>query len=364
MNKTTENKSTISSTGDQRSMPVTGRIVPSTQFIFLTFVSLLLLVWTAAPTLAENRGSKSRVHNKHITKNKTDKKKIAKVVAKKKKSKPASRGVEAKAVYCVNLRSNQTLLARNADQQLPVASLTKLVTALVALDQLPLDRKVTVPDHIKTIPKSVVGLMAGDSLTVLDVLHGLLIGSGNDCAETLACAVPGGSKSFIAAMNKKVKSLGAKRTVFYTPSGLDQKTPNTKEGKKTVDVESNVSTAREIATIAGTAFSNSTIRSICLKKNHVLASASKPGGYSVKSTNKLLRDNLPLIGGKTGFTARAGHCLATEFTPGRNILLIVVLGSPDHFRDTRLVYHKALKETNRIRLAPVTAPPRLAARMN
>ena len=238
-------------------------------------------MWTAAPALAEVRKSKARATHKNVTKIKTDKKKIAKIA--KKKPKPASRGVEAKAVYCVNLRSNQTLLSRNADQQLPVASLTKLVTALVALDQLPLDKKVTVPDHIKTIPKSVVGLQAGDSLSVMDLLHGLLIGSGNDYAETLACAVPGGSKTFIAAMNKKVKSMGAQRTVFYTPSGLDQKTPNTKEGKKTVDVDSNVSTAHEIATIAGTAFSNSTIRSICLKKNHVLASSSKPGGYSVKT---------------------------------------------------------------------------------
>ncbi|MGO9570277.1 MAG: D-alanyl-D-alanine carboxypeptidase family protein [Desulfomonilaceae bacterium] len=344
-------------------MPVTGRIIPVSRFILLSIASLLFLLWTAAPTLAESRGSKSQAIKKHLTKKKTVQKKIVKNV-RKKKPKAASRGVEAKAVYCVNLRSNQTLLARNADQQLPVASLTKLVTALVALDQLPLDRKVTVPDHIKTIPKSVVGLKAGDSVSVMDLLHGLLIGSGNDCAETLACAVPGGSKSFIAAMNKKVRSLGAKRTVFYTPSGLDQKIPNTKEGKKTVDVDSNVSTAREIATIAVTAFSNPTIRSICLKKSHVLASLLKPGGYSVKSTNKLLRDNLPLVGGKTGFTARAGHCLATEFTPGRNILLIVVLGSPDHFRDTRLVYHKALKETNRIRLSPTTTPPRLAAQTN
>jgi D-alanyl-D-alanine carboxypeptidase len=359
-------------------MPVSGRIVPSSRFILLSVVGLLFLLWTAAPTLAEARGSKNHATNKHITKNKTDKKKIAKgakfakstktakgiKAAKKKKTKPVSRGVEAKAVYCVDLRSNQTLLSRNADQQLPVASLTKLVTALVALDRLPLDRKVTVPDRIKKVPKTVVGLKAGDSLSVRDLLHGLLIGSGNDCAETLACAVPGGRKSFVEAMNKKVRTLGARRTVFYTPSGLDQKIPNTKEGKKTVDVESNVSTAREIATIAGTAFSNSIIRSICLKKNYVLASSSKQGGYSVRTTNKLLRDNLPLIGGKTGFTARAGHCLATEFTPGRNVLLIVVLGSPNHFRDTRLVYHKALKETNRIKLAPTTIPRKLAAWRN
>lgn len=340
-------------------MPVPGRIVLSSRFILLAIVTLLFFSWSAAPTLAEVRGSKSRLTKKHVTKNKTDKKKIARIV--KKKPKPASRGVEAKAVYCVNLRSNQTLLARNADQQLPIASLTKLVTALVAMEQLPLDKKVTVPDHIKTIPKTVVGLQAGDSVSVIDLLHGLLIGSGNDCAETLACAVPGGRKSFIAAMNKKVKSMGARRTVFYTPSGLDLKIPCAKNDKKKVDVDSNVSTAREIATIASTAFSNTAIRSICLKKHHVLASSLKPGGYSVKSTNKLLRDNLPLVGGKTGYTARAGHCLATEFTPGKNVFLIVVLGSPDHFRDTRLVYHKALKETNRIRVSPPQGPRRLAA---
>jgi D-alanyl-D-alanine carboxypeptidase len=344
-------------------MSVSDHITVTSRFTRLGFVTLLFFLWAVGPSFAQNRISKSKVVHKSAIKNKTDKKKIAKNV-KRKKNKAASRGVEAKAVYCVNLRSNQTLLARNADQQMPVASLTKLVTALVALEKFSLDQKVTVPDHIKTIPKSVVGLKAGDSVSVKDLLHGLLIGSGNDCAETLACAVPGGRKSFITAMNKKVRSLGAKRTVFYTPSGLDQKIPNTTEGKKKVDIDSNVSTAREIAMIAGTAFSDSTIRSICLKKNHVMASSANPSGYSVKNTNKLLRDNLPLIGGKTGYTARAGHCLATEFTPGRNVLLIVVLGSPDHFRDTRLVYHKALKETNRIRLSPATAPPRLAAWTN
>ncbi len=207
-------------------------------------------------------------------------------LTKNKKAKPAAPGVQAKAVYCVNLRSNQTLLTRNADMQLPIASLTKLVTALVALDQLPLDRKVTVPDNIKTVPKSVVGLKAGDSVSVLDLLHGLLIGSGNDCAETLACAIPGGRKSFLAAMNKKVRSMGAEHTFFYTPSGLDQKVSSTKEGIKTTDVDSNVSTAREIATIAGTAFSNPVIRSICQKKRHLMASALKPRGYLVRSTKQ------------------------------------------------------------------------------
>ncbi|MBI5250055.1 MAG: D-alanyl-D-alanine carboxypeptidase [Desulfomonile tiedjei] len=259
----------------------------------------------------------------------------------------------------MNLRSNETLLARNVDQQLPVASLTKLVTAMVALDHWAQDRKITVPDHIRTIPKSVVGLKAGDELTLQDLLHGLLIGSGNDCAETIACDFPGGRQKFVAAMNKKVRSMGMRKTFFYTPSGLDKKNANGSDDS--VNVDSNVSTAREIGAIARAAFSNTVIRSVCLKKSHVLAGV-KDKSYTVRTTNKLLRDNLPLVGGKTGYTSRAGHCLATEFTPGRNVLLIVVLGSPDHFRDTRLVYHKALKEANKIKLTPTdTAARRLAS---
>lgn len=256
-----------------------------------------------------------------------------------------NKGVQAKAVYCVNVAKNETLIARNCNQRLPIASLTKLVTALVVLDRMPLNRIVTVPDHIKKIPKSVVGLSPGDKVSVKDLLHGLLIGSGNDCAETLACAFPKGRSAFIKAMNLKVRKLGTKHTVFFTPSGLDRKISKTEDGKTSVHVRSNVSTAREMAAIARAAFANTTIRTISLKKRYVMASKEKKSGYRVSTTNKLLRDNLPLAGGKTGYTARAGHCLATEFTPGRDNFLIVVLGSPNHFRDTRLVYRNALEKT-------------------
>jgi len=313
----------------------------------LGLVSILICLLLAAPALAQGRGEKSRSKHKPTA----TKKVVKKQVDKKKKIKPAAKGIQAKAVYCVNLRGNRTLLERNPDKPLPVASLTKLVTALVTLDAMPLDQRITVPDHIKKIPKTVVGLKPGDILTVRDLLHGLLIGSANDCAETLACAYPGGRKSFISTMNKKVRNMGMHHTRFYTPSGLDRKNETSDEDKKP-DVDSNTSTAREIAGIAKDAFSNDTIRSICLKKSHILSTCEDKKEYAVRTTNKLLRDNLPLIGGKTGYTSRAGHCLATEFTPGRNIFLIVVLGSPDHFRDTRLVYHKALKEATKIRISP------------
>ena len=338
--------------------------------IILGILSILMFSWGVALSQAEQRGSKIRqAHHKYAKKKIAKKKHHLKRVMKrrsakkfdKKKAKQPPKGIQAKAFYCENLASNRTLLARAPDKQLPIASLTKLVTALVTLDKMSLNQKVTIPDDIKSVPKSVVGLKAGDHVTVEDLLHGLLMNSGNDCAEALARAYPGGRDKFIEMMDAKVRSLGTRSTRFYTPSGLDQKVEHPTEGKKMGDVASNVSTAREIAEIARAAFSNRIIREICQKRTYVMASAIEKNGYAVKNTNKLLRDDLPLVGGKTGYTAKAGHCLATAFTPGRNIFMIVVLGSPDHFRDTRLVYRKALKEARRIQL-PVRSPRRVAAR--
>jgi D-alanyl-D-alanine carboxypeptidase len=315
-------------------MVIPGTSPFSRSFLVLGILASLLVTTSVLPDYAEAGSAKERT-----------KKKVVQKAHRKKTAEKNQPRVRAKAVYCVNLASNRTLMTRNPDRQLPVASLTKLVTALVVLDKFPLNRKIRVPQRIKRVPKSVVGLKPGDRVSVKDLLHGLLIGSGNDCAETVARAYPGGRKRFIAAMNKRARAMGTRRTRFYTPSGLDRKRVFKKRGKRLVKITSNVSTAREIARIARLAFANKTIRSICLKKRYVMASTKSKGGYRIKNTNKLLRGNLPIEGGKTGYTSRAGHCLATKFTPGRNILLIVVLGSPDHFRDTRLVYRKALKKS-------------------
>ncbi|MEW6348391.1 MAG: hypothetical protein AB1646_04975 [Thermodesulfobacteriota bacterium] len=267
-------------------------------------------------------------------------------IAKKPLQKAASdqqQTIKARAVCCVNLAGNRVLISRNADQPLPIASLTKLITALVTMESMPLDRKLRVPTIVQKTPKSVIGLIPGDMVSVHDLLHGLLMQSGNDCAETLARSFPGGRRAFVTAMNKKARSLRARHTLFYTPSGLDAKLVRTEQGKNQETVKSNVSTAREVARIAQVAFANNTIRSICLKRHFSMGSAKKKQGYRVSNTNRLLREGFPLSGGKTGFTVKAGHCLATCFSPGGKNLLIVVLGSTDHFGDTRLLYRRALK---------------------
>lgn len=318
---------------------------------FLRIPTLLLLIVTiiAFLSLPAAESSARSARGKTSLKQAQAKKKAFVKLRSKKARKPSST-VQAKAAYCVDLYGKKPIICRNADKLLPVASLTKLVTALVVLDHMSPLTMVTAPDHIQKIPKSVVGLKPGDRVAVKDLLHGLLISSGNDCAETLAHAFPGGRGAFIRAMNRKVRRLGAKRTVFYNPSGLDVKVRSSKKDEECADIRSNISSAREMATIARAAFSNKTIRQICAKKSYVMKSSLRKQGYRVRTTNKLLRDNLPVIGGKTGFTARAGHCLACAFTPGHNAFVIVVLGSPDHFQDTRLIYQKALELMGKTRV--------------
>lgn len=284
--------------------------------------------------------SEARSNGRHISK-----KQVSKHPKHKKKARVKRRGVQAKAVYCVDLNRNKTLLARNSNSRLPVASLTKLMTAMVVIEGMDLGKKVKIPGFVRKVPKSVVGLRPGDVLTVRDLLHGMLIGSGNDCAETLAWAYPGGRSRFMAKMNRKARAMGMKRTVFYTPSGLDKKIARkTKNHKTTVRIKSNLSTAREIAHMTKVALDNKVIRSICLKKSYRLHSQKRKHGYAVRNTNRLLRESLPLDGGKTGYTSRAGHCLATKFSPGAKDFVIVVLGSPNHFKDTRLVYRTAVRK--------------------
>jgi len=302
-------------------------------FLLGILSAILFSTWTL-PSPSEARDTRTSVHKKKLSKKK-DKKRDAR------KIKP---GVQAKAVYCIDIAGNQVLMARDPDKQLPVASLTKLMTAMVVLKHMPLDRKLEVSSDIKGIPKSVVGLRPGDVVAVKDLLHGMLMGSGNDCAESLAAAFKGGPEGLVEEMNKKARAMGTHRTVFYTASGLDKKTPEKKDSEGSVKIDSNMSTAREMAQIARAAFSDETIRSICQKRTHVISDTKSGHTYTVRNTNKLLRDSLPIEGGKTGFTCRAGHCLASKFAAGGRALLIVVLGSPDHFRDTRLVYRKAMEK--------------------
>jgi D-alanyl-D-alanine carboxypeptidase (penicillin-binding protein 5/6) len=229
------------------------------------------------------------------------------------------------------------LFALDPDEPLPPASLTKLVAALVVLDKVGLDDIVEITSTDLVDPEqSQVGLLAGDSLSVRDLLYGLLIPSGNDASLALAHFV--GAKTlgdpkadpqrtvaaFVQLMNDKAAALGAAHSHFTNPAGLDQ--------------QGHVMTARDVATVATAAMKNPLLAEIVATPSAVLASRLRPEGYPVTTTNLLLQEGV-VDGIKTGTTPEAGGCLVTSYRIGPNEVIAVVLGSrlvdnPDGTQDS------------------------------
>ncbi len=252
--------------------------------------------------------------------------------------------VKAKALLCLDCGSNQVLLDKNSDLALPIASITKLVTAMVVIDEMDLDRVCEVPRDIKKIEKHVVGIRPGDRITVRDLLHGLLIESGNDCAEVLARHYPkGGRSGFLAAMQRKANEIGATKTRFYTPSGLDVKLNGTdvKTGDPAAKL-SNTASAYDVALIARKAFSYPLIGHIARLKTYSFRTVNaNPREYKLVSNDKLLERGLPLEGAKTGYTDAAGKCIVALFKDHENERLVVVLNAPRHFNAAEKIYRWA-----------------------
>jgi len=232
--------------------------------------------------------------------------------------------ITAHAVYVTDISTGTELFAQNPDEPLPPASLTKIVSALVVLERANLDDPVEIlKDDLVSAEESQVGLMAGDRLSVRDLLHGMLIPSGNDATLALARYVGASSLGdgasveqavveFVSMINAKATELGATASHFANPTGIDQ--------------DGHVMSARDVATLTKAALQNSLFAEIVAKPEAVLNSKLMPNGYRVTTTNQLLAEGL-VTGVKTGTTAKAGGCLVTSFAVGPNEIVAVVLGS-------------------------------------
>lgn len=232
--------------------------------------------------------------------------------------------ISAAAVYVADITSHTELFALNPDAPLPPASLTKVVSALVVLDEASLNDRVEILNEDQApAEESQVGLVVGDHLSVRDLLFGALIPSGNDATMALARHV--GSKrlgatatpaeavaEFVSLMNAKAIELGATSSHFVMPTG--------------VDADGHVMTARDVAILTAAALKNSLFAEIVSTPTAVLASEIRPDGYLVTSTNLLLLEGV-VNGVKTGTTPKAGGCLVTTFKVGANDIVAVVLGS-------------------------------------
>jgi D-alanyl-D-alanine carboxypeptidase (penicillin-binding protein 5/6) len=232
--------------------------------------------------------------------------------------------ISADAVFVTDISSGTELFAQNADEPLPPASLTKIVSALVVLERANLDDTIEIlQEDLVSAEESQVGLVAGDRLSVRDLLHGMLIPSGNDATLALArhvgaaalgdgVSVEQAVAEFVSMMNAEAAELGATDSHFSNPTGLDH--------------EGHVMSARDVSTLTRAALQNSLFAEIVAKTDAVLSSELEPDGYRVMTTNQLLVEGL-VTGVKTGTTAQAGGCLVTSFAVGPNEIVAVILGS-------------------------------------
>jgi D-alanyl-D-alanine carboxypeptidase len=232
--------------------------------------------------------------------------------------------ISANAAYVRDITTGTELFALHPDTPLPPASLTKIAAAIVILEEANLDDTVKiVKDDLVPPEESQVGLVAGDYLSVRDLLVGMLVPSGNDATLALARYVGeqqlGGSATpaeaiakFVSMMNARATALGATSSHFLNATGID--------------ADGHVMTARDIATLTQFALQNPLFAEIVSTPSAVLHSEARSGGYAVTTTNTLLLDGV-VTGVKTGTTPAAGGCLVTSFAVGPNKVVAVVLGS-------------------------------------
>ena len=217
--------------------------------------------------------------------------------------------VQAQAYVVESTVDGRTLAARDADTSRPMASITKLMTVLVALEKLPLDRVVTVTPVAARVGESSLELDAGDRLPVRDLVIGALVPSANDAATALAVAAAGSVPRFVTLMNRKAHELGLTGTHYRNPHGLDE--------------PGHVSTARDVATLLRVALRNPVIR-----RYAGAAQATLSGGRVVESTDNLIRTVPGIVGGKTGHTSLAGWSQVAYARVGGVGITAAVLGEP------------------------------------
>jgi serine-type D-Ala-D-Ala carboxypeptidase (penicillin-binding protein 5/6) len=229
--------------------------------------------------------------------------------------------LKARAVIVIDLDAKTPVYQLNAHARMAPASVTKVITTLVALDAMHLDQVVTVPASINELPwdSTRMGLRVGEQLTVRELLYGLFLNSGNDAAITLAEAVMP-RPTFVAGMNAKAAALSMTDTHFVNPIGLDDPAHFTSAADLAIAASELIDRYPEVAAIAST-------------PRITLPATATHHAYPLYNLNDLVRTYPGATGLKTGWTGHAGGCLMATATRDGRHLLVVVLGSPSVFKE-------------------------------
>lgn len=230
--------------------------------------------------------------------------------------------VSAKSSVVIDVGTNAILHSKDMKRKMPIASLTKIMTAIIALEKMDMNEKIVVSDNALKAAGKRDGLFSGEEIVAGDLIRIMLVNSNNIASEAIAEHVGGSTKDFVDLMNKKAKLLGLENTRFFNPSGLDGE-------------EENYSNAFEVAQMFDYSQRYPEIWEILKIQKAQVWSADKKTKHFLKSTNRLLGKLSNIEGGKTGFTDDAGECLVLMIGDPKDghKVIAVVLDSKDRFSD-------------------------------
>ncbi|MBR2667190.1 MAG: D-alanyl-D-alanine carboxypeptidase [Oscillospiraceae bacterium] len=225
----------------------------------------------------------------------------------------AALDLSARSAVLMDAESGRVLYAQRAGERAPMASITKLMTALTAVDLCPLEQTMTVTPEQAATPGSSMYLRPGETLTLEQLLYGLLLASGNDAALTVAEGCCGDTETFVAAMNDRAAQLGLTGTHFANPHGLD--------------AEGHYATAEDIAGLMCAALERDVLARILSTSDIVMP------GRTLTNHNKLLWQYDGCIAGKTGYTDNAGRTLVTAAERDGQVLVAVTFQDRNDWAD-------------------------------
>lgn len=241
--------------------------------------------------------------------------------------------ITAKAFIILDPTTHTTFLAQNADQQLPPASLTKIATATVVLQNMDLEQVATVPENISEKAQgSLMGLVPGEKITVENLLWGMLLASGNDAAHTLAVNFPGGYNTFVEEMNNLAGFLHLRNTHFTNVMGFDD--------------GNHFSSAYDLAVLTSYALRKplfaqmvSTIEKTVVSELFLPTNEEKERQqwHELRNTNELLGRIEGVTGVKTGYTQNASECMVVSLARNNKTIIIVLLGSDKRIPDAEIL---------------------------
>lgn len=248
--------------------------------------------------------------------------------------------LNAKSAVLMDASNGRILYEKNGEEVLPMASTTKIMTCILALEYGEMEDVIEVSANAASMPDVQLGIRKGEQYRLKDLLYSLMLESHNDSAVAIAEHIGGSTEGFAEMMNQKAKDLGASHTYFITPNGLDAEN----EGGQ------HSTTAKDLAKIAAYAIQNETFLSIINTRDYSFCDMEQKRSYSLQNHDAFLTQMEGAIGIKTGFTGKAGYCFVGALKRDGKTLISVVLGSgwPPHksykWQDTKALMNLGLKE--------------------